>query len=146
MPAAADHELLRKWADWKYPSRDDMMDRPFKRKKNEELISTFTFQCPRRTILDGFPNPTDARFETAPCSSFLAGEVHEQESSYNNKLRSTMGGTTGKFFTSRSSVGSTKVSRFQSMIQTPVEKRPIVANLANVPSVKIANYSKRNPD
>ena len=25
-------------------------------------------------------------------------------------------------------------------------KRPMVANLANVPTVKIANYSKRNPD
>ena len=25
-------------------------------------------------------------------------------------------------------------------------KRPLVANLANVPTVKIASYSKRNPD
>lgn len=112
VPAAEDHDLLRKWADWKYPMRDDMVDRPFKRKKNDELPQTFTFSCPRRTILDGFPNPTDSRFETAPASSFLAGEVHEQESSYNNRLRHTMGGTTGKFFTSRSSVGSAKVSRF----------------------------------
>ena len=40
------------------------------------------------------------------------------------------------------------MSRFNtSMVQTaPVEKRPIVANLANVPSIKIANYSKRNSD
>ena len=148
VPAAADHDLLKKWADWKYPSRDDMCNRPFKRKKNDDLNSTFTFSCPRRTILDnGHPDPTESRFDTAPCSSFLAGEVHEQQSSYNNRLRSTMGGTAGKFFTTRSSFGNTKVSRFNSsMLMTPVEKRPNVANLANVPSVKIANYSKRNSD
>ena len=32
------------------------------------------------------------------------------------------------------------------MYQTYSEKRPIVANLSNVPTVKIANYSKRDPD
>mmetsp|Transcript_9523 Transcript_9523/g.12982 ORF Transcript_9523/g.12982 Transcript_9523/m.12982 type:complete len:133 (+) Transcript_9523:1151-1549(+) len=124
-----------------------MCDRPFQRKKNDEMISTFTFSCPRRTILDGFPNPTDSRFETAPATSFLAGEVYEQQSTYNDRLRLTGMTSTagGKFFSSRSSVNSTKVSKLSPMCQTPVDKRPIKANLANVPTVKIANYSKRDP-
>lgn len=38
VPAAQDHDLLKRWADWKYPSRDDICDKTFRRKKNEDII------------------------------------------------------------------------------------------------------------
>lgn len=114
------------------------------------MVNTFTFSCPRKTITDDFPNPTDSRFDAVPASSFLAGDHYEQHSQYNDRLRMTgMSSTQGpsKFFTSRSSVQSTmNKSKLSPMYQTFSDRRPIVANLANVPSVKIANYSKRDPE
>ena len=148
-----DWELQKISANWQFSSR-----------VNSHNMS-FSGYAPHKTIIEGYYKVTDSRFETNPGSSFCGGEVMDS-SATSQRLMLTAQGTGGfgsgygtrkinsrtKSFNVQSSTLSGQMSRsFYDTSRTQANellgtKRPLVANQANVPTVKIASFSKRNPD
>ena len=58
-----DYELQKVSANWQFSGRVD------------SHIQDMSRHCAHRTITDGYLKVTDARFETNPGSTFLAGEI-----------------------------------------------------------------------
>ena len=106
---------------------------------------------------------TDSRFETNPASTFLAGEIMPSASlatkmllrSHGPKSKSinfrTTSISTAKSQTRGNFAVTSRTTHHDGFVSTSYNeligtKRPLVADLANVPTVKIGQYSKRNPD
>ena len=136
-------------------------------KRVDSNIQDMEKHCAHRTITDGYLKVTDSRFDTNLGSTFLAGEITHSSplqqrllmrNSIASKAKSFNGGgarasISSKFSTSmRGGRDSTNYSPSPDLNRSQFDnlmigmKRPLVANLANVPTVKIASYSKRNPE
>ena len=112
---------------------------------------------PHAAITDGYPKVTDSRFETNLGSTFLGGEIMETSPvatrirlRVNSQTKSYSGIRGGQrsfnFKNSYSGPNTLQTSTAESTFRELIgAKRPLVANLANVPTVKIGQYSKRNP-
>ena len=143
-------------ANWQYNQRVD------------SHVQDLSRHCPHKTITDGFIKLTDSRFDTNYGSTFLAGEITETSPERARlRMRNTMQGKSKSFsFSGRVSLDnsvqhvtnpvSSRMNEYSNMSKQNQSKfseslplgvkRPLVANLANVPTVKIGQYSKRDPD
>ena len=140
-------------------------------KRVDSHIQDMGKHCPHKTITEqGYWKVTDSRFETNLGSTFMGGEITQTSptqqrlslSMRHTSIHSAKANSTQKAFgaarTSISSKFSTSMraareTNYSPNVSSKSEydnligvKRPLVANLANVPTVKIDRYSKRNPD
>ena len=102
-----------------------------------------------KSIVDGFYNPHESRFDAQPTSSLCGGEVYPAHATSTSLLKDRSSKSSFSPIASRSyhGRGFATYSKYNASADTLHKlKRPAVPHQANVPSINLGSYAGRKPD